>query len=186
MFIAAWLAATTVLAQEPDDQKDEPEPKKVELPKRELPADTKLSKTVLATIRGASVPYRVTTGTQPVYGEDGGTIAALHYTYYERTDVAEELRRAMAQNPYLKVMVQSGFYDGATNYFTAKYVLWNLDRSGRLTDRMRFEGYESGHMMYLRNEDLALSNQHIREFIEATTPAEGEAASYGSVGDPGQ
>jgi carboxypeptidase C (cathepsin A) len=97
-------------------------------------------------------------------------------------DVAEELRRAMAQNPFLQVMVQSGFYDGATDYFTAKYVLWNLDRSGRLTDRMRFEGYESGHMMYLRSEDLATSNQHIREFIEASTPAEGQPASYGRVG----
>ncbi|MFQ5528487.1 MAG: S10 family peptidase [Thermoanaerobaculia bacterium] len=94
-------------------------------------------------------------------------------------DVAEELRRAMAQNPFLKVMVQSGYYDGATDYFTAKYVLWNLDRSGRLADRMRFEGYESGHMMYLRSEDLASSNQHIREFIEASTPDEGEAARYG-------
>ncbi len=101
-------------------------------------------------------------------------------------DVAEELRQAMAQNPYLHVMVQSGFYDGATDYFTAKYVLWNLDPSGRLTDRMRFEGYESGHMMYLRKEDLATSNQHIREFIEATTPAEGEAASYGRVSDGGE
>jgi carboxypeptidase C (cathepsin A) len=101
-------------------------------------------------------------------------------------DVAEELRRAMAQNPFLHAMVQSGFYDGATDYFTAKYVLWNLDRSGRLTDRMRFEGYESGHMMYLRSEDLSQANQHIREFIEASTPAAGEAASYGKVGDAGE
>ena len=85
----------------------------------------------------------------------------------------------MAQNPYFRVMVQSGYYDGATDYFTAKYVLWNLDRSGRLTDRMRFEGYESGHMMYLRAEDLATANQHIREFIEESTPADGEAAKYG-------
>lgn len=96
-------------------------------------------------------------------------------------DVAEELRRAMAQNPYLHLMVQSGFYDGACDYFTAKYVLWNLDRSGRLTDRMRFEGYRSGHMMYLRSEDLEGANQHLREFIEASTPAEGEAASYGRL-----
>ncbi len=93
-------------------------------------------------------------------------------------DVAEELRRAMAQNPFLHVMVQSGYYDGATDYFTAKYVLWNLDPSGRLRDRLRFEGYESGHMMYLRSEDLAQANQHIRDFIEATMPADGEAAGY--------
>jgi len=97
------------------------------------------------------------------------------------TNVAEELRLAMAENPYLKVMVQSGYYDGATDYFSAKYVLWNLDRSGRLRDRMRFEGYESGHMMYLRSEDLETSNQHIREFIEQTTPAPGQPASYGSI-----
>ncbi len=104
----------------------------------------------------------------------------------DELDVAEELRRAMAQNPFLHVMVQSGYYDGATDYFTAKYVLWNLDRSGKLTDRMRFEGYESGHMMYLRWEDLASSNQHIREFIETSTPAEGAPASYGSVMERGE
>ena len=97
-------------------------------------------------------------------------------------DAAEELRRAMAENPFLHVMVQSGFYDGATDYFTAKYVLWNLDPSGRLADRMRFEGYRSGHMMYLRSEDLAQSNQHIREVIEASTPAPGEAAGYRRTG----
>jgi carboxypeptidase C (cathepsin A) len=97
-------------------------------------------------------------------------------------DAAEELRRAMAQNPFLHVMVQAGYYDGATDYFTAKYVLWNLDRSGRLNDRMRFEGYLSGHMMYLRAEDLARSNQHIREFIAASTPGEGEAAGYRRTG----
>jgi len=97
------------------------------------------------------------------------------------TNVGEELRQAMAQNPFLHVMVQSGYYDGATDYFTGKYVLWQLDPSGRLRDRMRFEGYESGHMMYLRAPDLATSNQHIREFIERSTPAPGQPASYGSV-----
>ncbi len=98
------------------------------------------------------------------------------------TNVAEELRQAMAQNPYLQVMVQSGYYDGATDYFTAKYVLWNLDKSGRLRDRMRFEGYKSGHMMYLRAEDLGPSNQHIREFIEGSMPGEGVPARYDRPG----
>src|SRR5690606_11208487 len=104
----------------------------------------------------------------------------------EDYDVAEELRRAMAQNPFLHVMVQSGYYDGATDYFTAKYVLWSLDPSGRLRDRLRFEGYRSGHMMYLRSEDLATANQHLRELIEASTPGEGEAAGYRRVGAGGE
>jgi carboxypeptidase C (cathepsin A) len=90
----------------------------------------------------------------------------------------ENLRQAMAQNPYLQVMIQSGYYDGATTYFNAKYSMWHLDPSGKMKDRMRFEGYRSGHMMYLRQEDLAGANDHLREFIQATLPAKGEAAKY--------
>ena len=80
----------------------------------------------------------------------------------------KHLRQAMAQNPYLKVMIQSGYFDGATNYFDAKYTMWQLDPSGRLVDRLRFKGYRSGHMMYLRREDLETANRDIREFIEWT------------------
>ena len=74
----------------------------------------------------------------------------------------DDLRQAMAQNPYLNVMFQSGYYDGATTYFNAKYTMWQLDPSGRLKDRLEFHGYRSGHMMYLRKEDLETSNQHIK------------------------
>jgi carboxypeptidase C (cathepsin A) len=90
----------------------------------------------------------------------------------------ENLRQAMAQNPYLKVMVQSGYFDGATTYFNAKYTLWHLDPSGRMRDRLRFEGYESGHMMYLRKPDLRDSNAHLRSFIADALPEAGEPAQY--------
>lgn len=93
-------------------------------------------------------------------------------------NTGENLRQAMAQNPYLHVMVQSGYYDGATTYFDAKYSMWQLDPSGRMKDRLRFEGYRSGHMMYLRAEDLASSNEHIRDFIRKSTPAVGQPAKY--------
>ncbi len=90
----------------------------------------------------------------------------------------ENLRQAMAQNPYLKVMIQAGYYDGATTYFNAKYTMWHLDPSGKMKNRLRFEGYRSGHMMYLRREDLAKANEHIREFIRDTMPKKGEPAKY--------
>lgn len=90
----------------------------------------------------------------------------------------ENLRLAMAQNPYLHVLIQSGYYDGATNYFDAKYTMWQLDPSGKMKQRMSFKGYRSGHMMYLRRADLEASNQDLREFILNTLPAEGEAARY--------
>jgi carboxypeptidase C (cathepsin A) len=99
---------------------------------------------------------------------------------WDRTNdkTGENLRQAMAENPYLNVMIQSGYYDGATTYFDAKYSMWQLDPSGKLKNRLRFEGYRSGHMMYLRAEDLVSSNDHIRDFIKKSTPAIGQPAKY--------
>lgn len=89
----------------------------------------------------------------------------------------DNLRLAMAQNPYLHVMFQSGYYDGATTYFNAKYTMWQIDPSGRLQDRFSFKGYRSGHMMYLRREDLQNANNDIRDFIKRTM-AKGQSAKY--------
>jgi carboxypeptidase C (cathepsin A) len=92
-------------------------------------------------------------------------------------NVREGLRQAMAQNPYLKVLIQSGYYDGATTYFNAKYTMWQTDPSGRMKDRFYFKGYRSGHMMYLRNEDLKKSNDDLRKFIENSL-TNGRSAKY--------
>ncbi|MBS9523268.1 carboxypeptidase [Litoribacter ruber] len=90
----------------------------------------------------------------------------------------ENLRSAMAQNPFLHLLVQSGYYDGGTDYFNAKYNLWQMDPSGKLKDRMDWKGYRSGHMMYLRAEDLETSNEDIRQFILKSTPEKGAPARY--------
>ena len=89
----------------------------------------------------------------------------------------DDLRQAMAQNPYLKVLVQSGYYDGATTYFQAKYTMWHVDPSGKMKDRFTYKGYRSGHMMYLRSEDLESSNEDLREFINNSL-SNGKSAKY--------
>lgn len=93
-------------------------------------------------------------------------------------NTGENLRQAMAENPYLHLLIQSGYYDGACDYFNAKYSLWQIDPSGKMKDRMSWEGYRSGHMMYLRKPDLETSTQHLRDFIKHTLPKQGEAAKY--------
>lgn len=47
------------------------------------------------TIKGQRVPYKATAGTQPVWDEDGKTIAGLFYTYYERSDVRDRATRPL-------------------------------------------------------------------------------------------
>lgn len=99
---------------------------------------------------------------------------------WDRTNdrTGENLRLAMAENPYLHVMIQSGYYDGACDYFNAKYSMWQLDPSGKMKDRLSWKGYRSGHMMYLRKSDLEVSNDDLREFIKNTLPKKGQPAKY--------
>jgi carboxypeptidase C (cathepsin A) len=100
----------------------------------------------------------------------------VHPWNQDNDNTGRQLQQAMGQNPYLHVMVQSGYYDGGTDYFNAKYTMWNMDPSGRFQDRMSFRAYRSGHMMYLRASDLAKSNDDIRAFIDRATPAAGTPA----------
>jgi len=83
----------------------------------------------------------------------------------EATNVGELLRQAMRDNPYLKAMIQGGYYDAATDYYSAVYTISHLQPGGEFRDRFRFNWYESGHMMYLRKADLANANNDLREFI---------------------
>lgn len=101
----------------------------------------------------------------------------VHPWNRDGNNTGENLRQAMAQNPYLHTMIQSGYYDGATKYFDAKYTMWQIDPSGKMKDRLSFRGYRSGHMMYLRNEDLISSNDHLREFIQKSLPGS-KSAKY--------
>jgi len=101
----------------------------------------------------------------------------VHPWNNEDDNTRDDLRQAMAQNPYLNVLVQSGYYDGATTYFNAKYTMWQVDPSGRMKDRFEFKGYRSGHMMYLRREDLQKANDDIRAFIKKTQ-TNGKSAKY--------
>jgi carboxypeptidase C (cathepsin A) len=103
-------------------------------------------------------------------------------------NVGQMLRRAMTENPYLKVMVQAGYFDGGTDYFSARYTISQLQPGGELKDRFRFAYYESGHMMYLRKEDLANAKRDLADFIRwaleepARRPGTPVALGQGEVG----
>ena len=60
---------------------------------RSLPSDTTVVTTHKAMIKGDRIEYKATTGTQPVWNEDGNPIAYVHYTYYERSDVKDRASR---------------------------------------------------------------------------------------------
>ncbi|MCG8460031.1 MAG: hypothetical protein MI919_27430, partial [Holophagales bacterium] len=68
---------------------------------------------------------------------------------------AETLRQAMHLNPYLRVLVQSGYYDMATPYFATDYTIDHMQLDPAFRDNIRHAYYEAGHMMYVREADHA-------------------------------
>ncbi|HEY4207624.1 MAG TPA: carboxypeptidase [Puia sp.] len=102
----------------------------------------------------------------------------VHPWNNQNDHTGENLRQAIAENPFMHLLIQSGYYDGACDYFNAKYSLWQLDPSGKLKDRLHWEGYRSGHMMYLRRPDLAEATDNLRKFIKESLPKPGQSAKY--------
>lgn len=79
-------------------------------------------------------------------------------------NVAPMIGRAMRQNSELRVFNAQGWYDFATPFFGAEY---SLNRMGIPQDRITYEYYDAGHMMYIRDEDRAKLAQDLRAFIRA-------------------
>lgn len=79
-------------------------------------------------------------------------------------NVAPYISTALRENSGLRIFVGQGYYDFATPFFAAEYA---LTRSGFPQDRIHFEYYNSGHMMYIRDEDRAKLSRDIRAFIRA-------------------
>ena len=85
------------------------------------------------------------------------------------TFVAHRLRQAMIKNPYLKVLVCSGYHDLATPYFATKYTIDHMDLSPELRRNVREAYYTGGHMMYHRIESLKKLNGDVKAFIAEAT-----------------
>jgi len=79
-------------------------------------------------------------------------------------NVAQYLGRAMRENSDLRVFNAAGYYDFATPFFGAEYA---LTRNGIPTDRVRFEYYKAGHMMYIHHPSLDKLAEDVRGFIGA-------------------
>jgi carboxypeptidase C (cathepsin A) len=104
-----------------------------------------------------------------VYGEehwdfkhDGNTVSV---------NVAPDLAEAMKTNPRLKVMVNGGYYDLATPFFAAQYEDKHLPIPQSLAKNIEYDWYESGHMVYVRDECVKQLHDRVAAFITSTDAA---------------
>jgi carboxypeptidase C (cathepsin A) len=83
-------------------------------------------------------------------------------------NVANDLAEAMKTNPRLKVMVNGGYYDLATPFFAAQYEDKHLPIPQSLAKNIEYAWYESGHMVYVREESLKQLHDRVAAFIKST------------------
>ncbi|MGE5279083.1 MAG: S10 family peptidase [Acidobacteriota bacterium] len=96
-----------------------------------------------------------------------------NYAPYENqyVNVAETLRRAIVQNPALKVLFAAGYYDFATPYFAAEYTIEHLGLDPALRKNVQLDHFDAGHMMYIHKPSLEKLAGDVAAFYRAAAPA---------------
>lgn len=86
----------------------------------------------------------------------GGGLGRWNYSNVQNSylNVAEYMRKAMAQSPSMKVWVLGGYYDFATPYFASKYVINHMGLRPEQQKNVDFTYYEAGHMLYIHMPSL--------------------------------
>lgn len=109
------------------------------------------------------LPYEVLTG----------RVQPWSYKEFENrfVTVSDSLRRAIAVNPALRVLVASGYFDLATPYFATEYTLSHLALDPSLRGNLRSHVYEAGHMMYVHRPSLEQMREDLLAFVRESVPA---------------
>ena len=87
-------------------------------------------------------------------------------------DVAEDLKKAMNRNRYLKVMVCCGYYDLATPYFAAESVVHNMNLDPAVRNNIQLNFYGCGHMVYLENASRKKLRTDFEQFVDSALNTE--------------
>ena len=83
-------------------------------------------------------------------------------------NVSGDLAQAMKTNPRLKVLVNGGYYDLATPFFAAQYEEKHLPIPQSLAKNISYAWYESGHMVYVRDECVKQLHENVAAFIKSS------------------
>ena len=82
----------------------------------------------------------------------------------DRAEALSDLKRAMALNPSLRVLVAHGLTDQVTPYFASKVLIDQVPPMGN-PDRLRLKVYGGGHMLYLDAKSRAGLREDARKLI---------------------
>lgn len=107
------------------------------------------------------ITYEILTS---IYDEwNPGKQARGHYI-----NSSEPLRKAMTENPALKIFVANGLYDLATPFFATEYTFNHLGLDPSVRNNISMHYYEAGHMMYINKPSLVQLKSDLTSFYQTT------------------
>ncbi len=83
--------------------------------------------------------------------------------------VLDELAGALRENPFLKVHVAFGYYDGATPFAASEYQLAHLQIPEQLQANISRRYYPAGHMMYVHEPSRLRQSADLAAFLRWAT-----------------
>jgi carboxypeptidase C (cathepsin A) len=86
-------------------------------------------------------------------------------------DTTALLKNALTKNPYMKVMVAAGYYDLATPYYAAEYTFNHMGLTPEMHQRIQWQYYPSGHMLYIDSDSHAKLKKDFSDFVTSAMPA---------------
>ncbi|MGH9413723.1 MAG: S10 family peptidase [Terriglobales bacterium] len=86
-------------------------------------------------------------------------------------DVSQDLERAFAQEPSLRVMLCEGYFDQATPMLEASYSMRHLFITPAAQARIETEHYMSGHMIYTKKQTREKLHRDFDAFVKLVTGA---------------
>ncbi|MEW5915729.1 MAG: peptidase S10, partial [Gemmatimonadota bacterium] len=100
----------------------------------------------------------------------GGGIGPWTYPQNTYATVVPHLERAFAINPYMRLFVAEGYYDGATPYFASSYTFAHMSVDPAVArNNITIERYTAGHMMYIDEPSAKKLRADLAKFYDNAT-----------------
>lgn len=88
---------------------------------------------------------------------------------YIATNVMPDLAAEMTENPRLKVLINAGYFDLDTPYYTTVYQMRQLPIPRTLQKNIEYRFYQTGHMIYMTPGSLAQLHDNIARFVRESS-----------------
>jgi carboxypeptidase C (cathepsin A) len=92
------------------------------------------------------------------------------YAKNQYLNVAPTLHEAMTKNKYLHTWVVCGYYDMATPFAAAEYVVDHMGLTPKQSQRTQLTFYKAGHMVYISKNTIAKLHQDAVRFYGKVLP----------------